>query len=417
MSKRDIRNIVYAFPAFSFAIPTFPVIIILPILYSEKYGFDVGLIGASIFFAKILDIFSDPLMGWITDRAIVARKVWLILGSLISGLSLINLFTFQEINNSFHLFIWMSSLYLGWTIFQIPYLSIGYELESNYFQRTKLSATREFFLLLGLFFSLCIPMLVPLTDYELGKYLVFTALVSGGSGILLFSLLLPEKKKTKNSKSLFKVFKNIRKILEVRRIMFVWFINSLANVMPMILFAFFVTHVLGGNDYDRQKCLFFYFLFSIIGIPFWTFLSKKIDKLNTWSLSLFCSSLLFVPVLFLTEGNFALFILISCLTGFCLGADLIIPPSIQADLTDLHEKKFGEEISGSLFSLITFINKFSFALGSIFIFGFLDILEFDTDGEVNNNSKIFIILAYALIPIILKLFASSLLFKYKISTK
>ena len=118
--------------------------------------------------------------------------------------------------------------------------------------------------------------------------------------------------------------------------------------------------------------------------------------------------------IFLEDGNFVFFIIISCITGFCLGADLIIPPSIQADITDWHRSKFGEDISGVLFSIITFLNKFAFAVVSIFVFGIMGILDFDTEGEINTNVRLFIIISYALAPILLKLLAAYLLVNFKL---
>ena len=73
--------------------------------------------------------------------------------------------------------------------------------------------------------------------------------------------------------------------------MFAWFINSLANVFPMILFSFYISYVLGGNDSDRQVVLFYYFLFAILGVPFWTYISKKFGKKKTWVSSLILSAL------------------------------------------------------------------------------------------------------------------------------
>ena len=96
------------------------------------------------------------------------------------------------------------------------------------------------------------------------------------------------------------------------------------------------------------------------------------------------------------------------------GADLIIPPSIQADITDWHRSKFGEDISGVLFSIITFLNKFAFAVVSIFVFGIMGALDFDTDGEINANVRLFIIISYALAPILLKLLAAYLLINFKL---
>ena len=63
-----MKILFYSLPAFAFAIPTFPVMVFLPALYSEEFGLDIAKIGLTLFFAKIIDIISDPLMGWINDN-------------------------------------------------------------------------------------------------------------------------------------------------------------------------------------------------------------------------------------------------------------------------------------------------------------------------------------------------------------
>ena len=114
----------------------------------------------------------------------------------------------------------------------------------------------------------------------------------------------------------------------------------------MLLFVFYVSYVLGGNDNDRQITLFYYFLFAVIGVPFWTFLSKKTNKVFAWRISLIVSAFIFLFVSLLDSGDLSLFIVISCLTGLCLGADLLLPLSIQADLIDHHKMQFSEDMSG-----------------------------------------------------------------------
>ena len=91
-----------------------------------------------------------------------------------------------------------------------------------------------------------------------------------------------------------------------------------------------------------------------------------------------------------------------------------MPPSIQADITDLHRSKFDEDISGVIFSITTFINKFSFAIVSVFVFGVMGLLGFESDNKINDNVRTFIIISYALIPIILKIFSAYLLLKFKL---
>ena len=389
--------------------------IMLPAFFAEVHGFEISVIGMIIFLSKLIDVMTDPLVGWLNDKNFFPRKVYLLIGGILSGLALTQLFLKQDIDQEIFLFVWLSILYLGWTMFQIPYLSIGYDLEKNYFLRTKLSAIREFFILLGLFCSLGIPMFFSISNEKLLENIVFIATLFGLMGLILFCSLIPENKRTNEKKIKFKkVIKNLRKNIYFSKIFLVLVVNNLANVFPMVLFAFFITYVLGGDDSNRQTTLFFYFLFAIMGVPFWTIISKKYGKKEVWSLSLFMSAMFFLLVFFLEDGNFVFFIIISCITGFCLGADLIIPPSIQADITDWHRSKFGEDISGVLFSIITFLNKFAFAVVSIFVFGIMGVLDFDTDGEINTNVRLFIIISYALAPILLKLLAAYLLVNFKL---
>ena len=146
--------------------------IMLPAFFAEVHGFEISVIGIFIFLSKLIDVFTDPLVGWLNDKNFFLEKFIYLLGGILSGLALTQLFLKEDIDQEIFLLIWLSILYLGWTMFQIPYLSIGYDLEKNYFLRTKLSATREFFILLGLFCSLGIPMLFSISNEKLLENIV-----------------------------------------------------------------------------------------------------------------------------------------------------------------------------------------------------------------------------------------------------
>ena len=381
------------------------------------HNYDIAVIGTYIFIAKLIDITSDPIVGWINDKKILDRKFLIIIGSILCSIGLYKLFIQKEINYDAYLLVWVSVLYLGWTLFQIPYLSVGYDLEKDYFLRTKLSADRELFILLGLFFSLGFPMFFNFSNAELLTYIVYIAIFSGLIGVSIMLYKIPDKRIKNKDLKLNGIFKNLKDNNLLLRVMLAWFINSLANVFPMILFSFYISYVLGGNDSDRQVVLFYYFLFAILGVPFWTYISKRFGKKKTWVSSLILSAFFFIFVLFLSEGDIHFFIIISCITGFCLGADLIIPPSIQADVSDIHLNKFNEDISGILFSLITFLNKLSFAIASLFVFTALGLLNFEANEEINFETKIFIICCYGLTPVLLKLLSSLILMSFTITEK
>ena len=88
---------------------------------------------------------------------------------------------------------------------------------------------------------------------------------------------IPDKRIKNKDLKLNGIFKNLKDNNLLLRVMLAWFINSLANVFPMILFSFYISYVLGGNDSDRQVVLFYYFLFAILGVPL-----LDIYKLKVW---------------------------------------------------------------------------------------------------------------------------------------
>ena len=264
----------------------------LPAFFAEVHNYDIAVIGTYIFLAKLIDIVSDPIVGWVNDKKILDRKFLIIIGSILCSVGLYKLFLQKEINYDAYLLLWISVLYLGWTLFQIPYLSIGYDLEKDYFLRTKLSANRELFILFGLFFSLGFPMFFNFSNAELLSYIVYIAIFSGFIGVSVMLYKIPDNRIVKKDVELKSIFKNLKNNNLLVRVMFAWFINSLANVFPMILFSFYISYVLGGNDSERQIVLFYYFLFAILGVPFWTYISKRFGK-KTWISSLILSAFFF----------------------------------------------------------------------------------------------------------------------------
>ena len=392
--------------------------ILLPEIYVVEYGLDLAIVGLVLFLAKFVDIVSDPFMGWICDIKILSRKHWIIIGALISGLSFYCLILPQETPTYQYLFTWISLLYLGYTMFQVPYLSIGYDLENDYEKRTKLSAGREFFVLLGLLTSVSLPVLFNKSDINSEDYLLFLAIGSGSIAITLFSFFVKENTNFKNDKlKIFKALNEIRKNKYFLKLIIPWFVNCLANSFPMILFVFFVSSILNGTEKEKEFILFLYFLSALLGMIFWIYLVKFLEKNKIWRLSIFLSSIFFSLVFFLNSGDLFFFMIISCLTGLCLGADLAIPPSILSDVTDYHKKKFNKDISGVLFSILIFINKFTFAIATLIAFSFMDLVNYNAQTDNTTLAKNVLIFMYAGIPIILKLIIFYTLKKFDLTKK
>jgi GPH family glycoside/pentoside/hexuronide:cation symporter len=125
--------------------------------YSNIIGLTPGLASLAIFIALLVDAFTDPLMGVISDRTqhkLGRRHPYFLLGMIPMALSYFMLFSIQtswQLSQQ-HLFLWMLSFTLltrlGMTIFEVPHRSLGSEMTRSYTERTSIFAARE---LLGWF--------------------------------------------------------------------------------------------------------------------------------------------------------------------------------------------------------------------------------------------------------------------------
>jgi len=125
--------------------------------YSNVIGLTPGLASLAIFIALLVDAFTDPLMGVISDRTqhkLGRRHPYFLLGLIPMALSYFMLFSIQtswELSQQY-LFLWMLTFTLltrlGMTIFEVPHRSLGSEMTRSYTERTSIFAARE---LLGWF--------------------------------------------------------------------------------------------------------------------------------------------------------------------------------------------------------------------------------------------------------------------------
>ena len=122
--------------------------------YSNVIGLAPGLASLAIFIALIVDAFTDPIMGVISDRTnhrLGRRHPYFLLGIIPMGFSYFMLFSIQlswDLSQQY-LFLWMLTFTiftrLGMTIFEVPHRSLGSEMSRSYTERTSIFAAREMF--------------------------------------------------------------------------------------------------------------------------------------------------------------------------------------------------------------------------------------------------------------------------------
>ena len=429
-----LKILVYGFPSLPLASLYFSIYVLLGEFYFDNYGLSLSIIGSTFIIIRLIDAFSDPIMGYISDNFISKygkRKPWVIIGGTIFVFS--TWFLFVPIFNSVgfnYFFFWLLMATIGWTVAYAPYYAMGAELSMDYLERSNVTFCRELFTILGIVIA---SLLYSISfDFE---YNIFRNGISSKEGLIqicifssfafLFSMLLfmlvhKDKNELSNNKNnnfnIFEIFSSLQKQELMRKLLFSHFINGLANGLPPALFVFFVNSILKSPELTGFL-LFLYFLGALTGVPLWVFLSSKYDKHRVWCCAMIYACFIFMFVLFLDEGDLTLFVVICIFSGLALSADLAIPSSIQADIIDLEFLKTGKRLTAQFFAFWGVVSKAAIALSTGIALILLDIVGFNS-GDNNSTFVLFwLSFIYGGLPIILKIVSIYLMWDFKLDRK
>ena len=423
-----LRDVRYGAAAFVLGVPTIPLFVLLPPLYAETLGIGLTATGIALFLARAFDVLSDPVIGYVSDRLDGRwgrRKPLICLGAVLGGIGTLYLLTPGDDAGVWYLGLWAVVLYLGWTLISIPYLAWGAGLSADYQGRARVTSVREVFTLLGILAAGAVPALAATFGHDERASLAFIAWGAIGVGVMLFGLLLvgvaepPRQWQSAGDPQPFlrQTIAGVVANKPFRLLIASWLLNNLANGIPAVLFILFMKHVLGASDLQRGALTFVYFLAGVFGIPFWLWLSGRIGKHRAWCLAmvLACIAFAFVPTL--GAGDVALFSVICIATGSALGADLALPPAIQADVAEYEHFRSGQESTGSLFAIWSMVVKLAFALSVVIAFPTLDGLGFDPDLPPEKNNLMALAVIYSLVPIVFKTGAILLVWRYPLTAR
>ena len=421
---RDFR---YGSAAFVLGLPTIPLFILLPALYADTLGIGLTATGVALFLARSFDVLSDPLIGYASDRWDTPwgqRKPFIAAGAILGGIGIVFLLNPGNGVTAWYLGFWAIILYFGWTLINIPYLAWGASLSNEYQGRVRITSIRESFTILGIITAAAIPALASGFGYDERGALRLIAYVAIGIGVFLFAFLLlfvPEPSRIKAhkiKKSNFKlILRSINENKPFRLLLASWLLNSLANGIPTVLFILFMKHVIDASTPERGLLTFIYFFAGIIGIPFWLWLSKRISKHRAWSVAMVAACLAFLFVPLLGAGDIVIFGIICVITGLSLGADLSLPPAIQADVIEYEYFRSGRECSGTLFAIWSLITKLALAISVVIAFPTIEFLGFSPNLPKEENNLFILAMMYAVVPIAFKIGAILLVWWYPLTSK
>ena len=110
-------------------------------------GMDPRLVGIIGFLPRIFDAVSDPLMGYVSDNTRSKwgrRRPYIFAGAIVSGLVFAGMWQLPVgYSESFYFWFFLIGLiayFLTYTMYATPFVAFGYEMTSDYHERTRLHA-------------------------------------------------------------------------------------------------------------------------------------------------------------------------------------------------------------------------------------------------------------------------------------
>lgn len=415
----------YALPGLAFAMPTIPVYVYLPTYYADDLGLGLAVTGAILLAARAFDVVTDPLVGSLSDRWRTRwgrRKPWILAGAVLAAISLVQLLAPPSAVGPAFLFGWVITLFLGWTLVAIPYNAWGAEISADYHERARITGAREAATIFGVLTAGAVPAAIAALGGSEADALAVIAWMAVALGLPAVALLLwrvPDPPRETATVARRLPWRQLARELVANRpflrLLSAWFINGLANGLPSVLFPLYLEYALGADAGERGILIFTYFLAGVLAIPVWLRISRRYGKHRTWcmAMALACAAFIWVP--WLESGAIAAFFVVCVVTGVAFGADMALPPAMQADVIDLDTLRTRQQRAGLFFALWSMATKLALACAVGFAFPVLELFGFRPGADNAATALLALAVIYALLPTVLKVGAVLIVWDYPIT--
>ncbi|MBN2148741.1 MAG: MFS transporter [Anaerolineales bacterium] len=387
-----------------------------------------ALAGNALLVGKIWDAINDPLFGWFTDKTksrYGKRRVFMIFGAIPLAIA-IALLWFVPTQDKVWAFVWIALTFLFfdtvWTLTNVPYYALTSELTDDYDERSSLTTYRMVMAVPAYLVGAALtPAIVGLFALQRTGY-AFVGIAYGifaGVALLISAAGFRECQKVAISqpepnplKSLLVAFKNKQ---------FVWlcaiyFIVNISFAFIKILMAYYVEYQLLMKA-EISLVMGLMLICVTISLPFWQWLSRKMDKGPAYALGMLIGALAVALTFFLPHASTPLIYIVSVLAGFGFSAQWIFPWAMVADVGDYDRAQTGQQRSGMYYGVWGLATKISEALALAAVGWILTGFGYVPNVEQTAHSLFGIRLFFGLIPAAFIVASLPLLVKYPITRK
>lgn len=365
------------------------------IFLTDVVGLRIALAGVVVMVSKIWDAISDPLMGVITDNTrgkYGRRRPYFMVGFFGIIAAFILLWNAVNFESQAAVFAYVLFSYLFYstiqTIVMVPYAAMSSEISQDYDERTSINGMRLFFSQLATLICAVVPLeIVKLLPTARSGYLVMALIfaVFFAFPYILMFFFTKERVPLTDEKSEFKLKTFIEpfKVKSFRYLLGIYMCSFLVMDIVSTVFAYYMKYYMnraGELNYVLGAML----IVQTILVPIVVIVSKKIGKAKTVMISvvIWLIAAIYMGVMQPDWGSWVIYS-VAILMGFGIVGCVVMAWTMYPDVTDVGELAFKRRTAGSFGGIMTFMRKFSAALGVFLVSQILSI-----GGYVEPTNKI-----------------------------
>ena len=132
----------YGLPNITTALALTPLVTFIPAYYAGDFGMPLALVGTILFAARLMDIITEPLTGFLSDNTrsrFGRRKVWIGIGVPVLMLGIWMVFAPPVAVTPAYAIFWIAVTFTAFNIVDNPYRAWGAELSRTYAGRIRIA--------------------------------------------------------------------------------------------------------------------------------------------------------------------------------------------------------------------------------------------------------------------------------------
>jgi len=380
-----------------------------------------SLAGTLILVPRLWNIFTDPIVGGISDRVRSRwgrRRPFLLAGSTLWGLAFALMFWIPTGLTLTGKSVWFLVAYLivntGLSLYHVPYSAMAAEMTRDPIERTSLIAVKEVTARASVLAAVLLsPIVIALAPQAalgyriLGLVIGVVVIVSGWSTFVMTrnAPAIAYQEQNLSWRQQIDTFRSNRPLFVLSA---AYTLTSATDAFYSALFIYFVTICLGQDSAATGVLYPIGSLASIALTPVWGLLGARVGKVRACAIAfLTVAGIFLLAPLVPIAGTWSTYPFMILLGGSLAGM-FLLPNAIIPDTVEYDEALSGMRREGTIYGAWVFTQQTGMALGTFFVGVFLDLIG-QTSGAPGAHQSLAITTGFALIPATLVILATVLL--------